>query len=91
MTITVWTPKGREDWENVSIYDMLHIWNDFDKRRIYFDLPGKRFEMFQKLTVTAASLLNYFPLRTRDALGITWAHAANNKAEVSEALKSKCR
>ncbi|XP_064639693.1 protein FAM151A-like isoform X2 [Lineus longissimus] len=88
MTITVSTPKGAEDWENVSIFDMLHIWNDFDKRRVYFDLPGKRFEMLQKLAVTAASLLNYFPLKSRDALGITWAHAANSKAEVSKALKS---
>ena len=86
-TITVWTPAGRNDWEDTDIYDLLYVRNDIDKKYIYYDLPGPRFDQFRRLSVTAGTPLNHFDLPNRDALHITWAHAVNSKADVEKAIQ----
>lgn len=88
-SITVWTPSGSEDWEGADIYDLLYVRNDFTKTRIYYDLPGDKFEQFKRLAVTAGSLVNYFPLESRDALDVTWAHAVNSRQELEDVLNSE--
>ncbi|ELT90991.1 hypothetical protein CAPTEDRAFT_222574 [Capitella teleta] len=87
-TITVWTPSGAEDWEGTDIYDLLYVRNDCDKTLIYYDLPGEKFEQFKQLSVTAGSLVNYFPLSERDAVDVTWAHAVNSRQELEDVLNS---
>ncbi|XP_074657361.1 protein FAM151A-like [Tubulanus polymorphus] len=86
-TLTVTTPAGDDDdWQDTSLYDLLYVRNDYDKRTIFYDLPGPKFSQFKKLVKTAGSILHYFPLSTRDGLEITWAHAANSKADMKKAL-----
>ena len=87
-TITVWTPSGADDWEGASTYDLLYVRNDCNKTLVYYDLPGQKFEEFLRLSVTAGSLFNHFPLEKRDALDITWAHAVNSQQELEDALNS---
>jgi hypothetical protein len=88
-SITVWTPSGADDWEGADIFDMLYIRNDCNKTWIYYDLPGEKFTQFRQLATTAGSLLNYFPLESRDALNVTWAHAVNSRQELEDVLNSK--
>ena len=85
--ICVWTTEGGSNWAESTTYDLLHVYNDFRKEAIDFDLPEHRFEEFRKLTKTAGSALHHFDVENRDAAKITWGHAKNCKADLQKRLK----
>ncbi|XP_023930428.1 protein FAM151A-like isoform X1 [Lingula anatina] len=87
-TLTVWNPSGVTDKEGTDLYDLLYVRNNWYIEKIFYDLPGTKFKEFQELSVTAGSPLNFFDVKDRDAIDITWAHAANSIADMEMALKS---
>ncbi|CAH1793756.1 unnamed protein product, partial [Owenia fusiformis] len=91
-TITAWTPASAEvSWEGADPYDLLYVRNDCDKKKIYYDLKGPKYVIFQQLAETAGSLFNYLPglAAERDGVKVTWAHAANSKQQLKNALNSE--
>ncbi|KAK7090003.1 uncharacterized protein [Littorina saxatilis] len=78
LSLLLWSPDDDKSWRNdTSYYDLLTIRNDWNKRRIFYDLPELRLQHFRRLAETAGSPLHHFDVRDRDASRITWSHGAN--------------
>ncbi len=90
-SITIWTPKGIIDWEGASIYDLLRVRNDIDKKFIYYDLPGIKFEWFKDLAITGGNPLNHFSNLEWDAQSIIWASNVNTKELLHTYIDGKCK
>ena len=63
--------------------------NDWNKRRIFYNLPKTRLQHFRKLAETAGSPLHHFDMRDRDAARVTWAHGANHEDALAQAGRGK--
>lgn len=75
--------------DDLTIYDMLHLRNDCDKHRIFYNLGGPLFEEFKKLAVTGGIPIHKYTALDNDSSKVSWCHAANSKALLKAALRSK--
>ncbi|XP_076453677.1 uncharacterized protein LOC143288898 [Babylonia areolata] len=86
LSLYLWSPEDDKSWKNdTSYYDLLSVRNDWDKRRIFYNLPEARLQHFRRLAETAGSPLHHFDMRDRDAARVTWAHGANTADALAQA------
>ncbi|XP_046377892.2 protein FAM151A-like [Haliotis rufescens] len=77
--------SGNDVCSEVSVFDLLFVWNDYPKERVFFDIPEVNMERFRAVATTAGSPLHYFGLQ--DAAKVTWAHRVTNLKYMNEAIK----
>ncbi|KAL3862408.1 hypothetical protein ACJMK2_008376 [Sinanodonta woodiana] len=84
ITVTIFETENSAR-ESSYEYDLLMVRNDFNMRRLFFDLPESRLQKLRKLAVTAGRAIDFFDLQ--DASRIIWSHATNTKEKMRDALQ----
>ncbi|XP_039273176.2 protein FAM151A-like [Styela clava] len=94
-SLTVWSASV----DPVSLEDKVYLRDNYDTSRVFYDTDPNFVEdikmevegdrTVEKVFYTGGNALDFFRIPGRDAMKVTWAHRANNKADLEAALKDE--
>lgn len=93
-SLTVWSPTT----DPVPLEDRIYLRDNLDPAKLFYDTASPNFvesikmeiegnRTVEKTFYTGGNVLDFFRTPDRDAINITWAHRANKKTELKDALE----